>query len=272
MGLLDGLLDPVYRAVDTTIASVGSVAGETVSSVGNGISATGRSVGDSITGTTSGWGNYVKDTGNFVKDSSKASGTRSGTANNPLGLARSQTASLSYGMNAGSTYRSTPAATASSALGSAKKAVTGAGPKPSITAAQARKQITGSATPSAVLAKTKGSTQAKGSGVKKPTPAPSTAKGVTGAPKSTGASKPTPAKSAVSKPVGTSKVTGAPKTSTAAPKTSTPKPKTSTTPNGGAKGVTGAAKTGSAKTGAAKTGAGGVSKGLTRNGPVSVKK
>ncbi len=41
-----------------------------------------------VTNTTNGWGNGARDYGNGVKDATKASGTRSQTAQNPLGTGR----------------------------------------------------------------------------------------------------------------------------------------------------------------------------------------
>ncbi|KAL8828152.1 MAG: hypothetical protein Q9191_002758 [Dirinaria sp. TL-2023a] len=100
-----GLLDPVYDGVNTVIAGAGSVAGGAVSSVGAGIATTGRGIGDSVTAVGTSWGDYAKDTGNYIMDATKGSGARQGTRSNPLGLERDQKAALSYGMNNPGVYR-----------------------------------------------------------------------------------------------------------------------------------------------------------------------
>ena len=180
-----GLLDPVYRAVEGTIAGAGAVAGNTVAGVGTAISSTGRNIGDAVAGTANYYGDYAKDVGNYVKDSTKASGARTGTAVNPLGLTRDSKASREYGINTLSyPYKKS--------TGDAKKAI-GAPP--------ARKQITAGPPSAAPRTAAKG-TQGKGAATasKPSTPAP---KGVTGA-----AKKPTgTVTGAAKKPTGT--VTGA---------------------------------------------------------------
>ncbi len=99
-----GLLDPVYNAVNNTvkgaIAGGGAVAGDTVAGVGSTIASTGRGIGDSVTGFTRGWGDYAKDTGNYVKDYTKAPGQRAATAANPLGLGGAQSRAVPYQMPA----------------------------------------------------------------------------------------------------------------------------------------------------------------------------
>ena len=92
-----GLLDPVYKTINNGIASAGSFAGNTVSGAGQAVSSTGRGVGDSITGQAGRAGDYGKDTGNYIKDATNASGPRIGTASNPLGVNRNQRAAISSG-------------------------------------------------------------------------------------------------------------------------------------------------------------------------------
>ena len=208
-----GLLDPVYKAVENTIAGAGAVAGNTVSGVGDAISATGRNIGDSIAGTANYYGDYARDAGNYVKDSTKASGTRTGTAANPLGLARNSQASRQYGLNTLSyPYKKSE-------------------PQKAIGAPPARKQITAGPPSAAPRTATKG-TQGRGATTASKLSTP--AKGITDAAKSTGgtvtgAKKPTgTVTGAAKKPTGT--VTGAPKpkptgTVTGAPKKATGKAK-----------------------------------------------
>ncbi len=212
-----GLLDPVYRAVEGTIAGAGAVAGNTVGGVGAAISSTGRNIGDAVAGTANYYGDYAKDVGNYVKDSTKASGARTGTAVNPLGLTRDAKASREYGINTSSyPYKKS--------TGDAKKAI-GAPP--------ARKQITAGAPSAAPKSAAKG-TQGKGATTasKPSTPA---SKGVMGAAKSTGGTV-----TGAKKPTGT--VTGAAKNPTGTVTGAKPTGTVNGAKGGPAKKVTGAAK------------------------------
>ena len=64
----------------------------------------GRNLGETVTNYAAGWGDYAKDSANYVKDATNGHGSRGGTASNPLGLGRSQSASLQYGMGRAPTY------------------------------------------------------------------------------------------------------------------------------------------------------------------------
>ncbi len=88
MGILDGVFAPVYSAIDGGIASAGGTVGNAVAGVGASISTTGRDIGSAVSGTIGGWGDYATNTGNYIKDATGAVGSRTGTANNPLGLGR----------------------------------------------------------------------------------------------------------------------------------------------------------------------------------------
>lgn len=72
----------VMTTVSPAVASAGDFAGSAVAGVGNGINGVGRSLENTIRG----YGDSTKDYGNAIKDWTKASGTRDGTAANPLGL------------------------------------------------------------------------------------------------------------------------------------------------------------------------------------------
>ena len=176
-----GLLDPVYAGVNTVIAGAGAVAGGAVNSVGNGIATTGRGIGESVTAVGTSWGDYAKDTGNFIMDSTKGEGSRVGTRSNPLGLAREQKAALTYGMNTGGSYKPTKRTTGPPSAG--RPAIQG--PKPSTGVGGGAKKP---ATPSTGVKKT------VGGAVKKP---------ATAAPKPQ-AKKPTPSTAPRSLPSGVS--------------------------------------------------------------------
>ena len=77
----------VAPTISGYVATAGSFAGDTVASVGNSI----NGVGQSISGTISRYGNGAKDYGNAIKDYTKAPGTRSSSAKNPLGLSDTYT-------------------------------------------------------------------------------------------------------------------------------------------------------------------------------------
>ena len=143
--------------------------------MGTGISATGRGVGDSITNVGTSWGDYAKDTGNYIMDATKGPGSRQGTRSNPLRLERSQNAAINYGMNSSSAYRPTP-----------RRPTLPPAKKPSTAGTAAKKPSTG--TTRAAAKKNVGS--AAGTAAKKPAATPST-----GAPKkpATGAPSKTPA-------------------------------------------------------------------------------
>ena len=123
MGILDGLFSPVYGAIDSGIANAGGTVGNAVAGVGASITNTGRSIGDSVAGTVGGWGDYATSTGNYIKDATGAVGSRTGTANNPLGLGREKDMARQFGMDTSAPYRPSLPST------SAPKAITG--PKPS---------------------------------------------------------------------------------------------------------------------------------------------
>ena len=78
----------INSAVTAATAAAGGLAGGVVDGVGNGISTAGRTVGDSIAGAAQGWGTGICEYGNSIKDYTKATGPRSQTAGNPLGLQR----------------------------------------------------------------------------------------------------------------------------------------------------------------------------------------
>ncbi|KAF6237095.1 hypothetical protein HO173_004563 [Letharia columbiana] len=100
-----GLLDPFWNAVDTTVAGAGTAVGGAIQSVGDGISQTGRNVGDGIAGAAGGWGSYVNDGANYVKDATGAGGVRVGSAGNPLGLAKSKEAARTGGFSSYTPYK-----------------------------------------------------------------------------------------------------------------------------------------------------------------------
>ena len=93
-----GILDPFWNAVDTTIAGAGATVGGAIQGIGDGITQTGRNVGDSLAGAAAGYGNYVNDSANYVRDATGAPGIRAGSASNPLGLTRNKDAAKMTGM------------------------------------------------------------------------------------------------------------------------------------------------------------------------------
>ncbi|KAF2186955.1 hypothetical protein K469DRAFT_725594 [Zopfia rhizophila CBS 207.26] len=78
------------RTTNSAAACVGNFAGGIATAIGNGVAGAGRGAGTSITNTSRGWGDAVRDYGNSIKDVAGASGARSGTAKNPLGMASSR--------------------------------------------------------------------------------------------------------------------------------------------------------------------------------------
>lgn len=78
----------IPRYINNAVGAAGNFAGGTVDAAGKGITGAGGSVGQGISNTTRGWGNGVSDYANGVKDITGATGKRSSTAGNPLGLTR----------------------------------------------------------------------------------------------------------------------------------------------------------------------------------------
>ena len=75
-------VNAVAAPVANAVASAGGMAGGAVGGVGNMINGVGAGIEKGIRT----YGDGVKDYGNAIQDWTKAGGTRSGTANNPLGL------------------------------------------------------------------------------------------------------------------------------------------------------------------------------------------
>ena len=208
-----GLLDPFWNAVDTTIAGAGATVGGAIQGIGDGITATGRNVGDSLAGAAAGYGNYVNDSANYVRDATGAPGTRAGSASNPLGLTRNKEAAKMTGM---------PKYSGSSNKGGQQKAIGAPPPKPGAapkTIAPSDKQRSLASTNAANMAraqaaKRKEATRKAGTGTPakpaaaagKPSPASAAAAGKKPTPSVTG--RPSPAQQAQKKTGGT--VTGRP--------------------------------------------------------------
>lgn len=148
-----GLLDPFWNAVDTTIAGVGSTVGGAINGVGDGISATGRNVGDGIAGAAGGYGSYVNDTANYVRDATGAGGVRAGSASNPIGLTRDKDAARSGGMPKYTPYKAPPSSTSST------KAI-GAPPNPKAATGPAKNTRSIASQNAALAAKERASTAA----------------------------------------------------------------------------------------------------------------
>ncbi|KAA6414397.1 MAG: hypothetical protein FRX48_01146 [Lasallia pustulata] len=78
----------IPRYINNAVGAAGNMAGGAVDAVGKGITGAGGNVGKGISNTTRGWGNGVSDYANGVRDVTGATGQRSATNNNPLGLTR----------------------------------------------------------------------------------------------------------------------------------------------------------------------------------------
>ncbi|MCJ1390827.1 hypothetical protein MMC18_003688 [Xylographa bjoerkii] len=74
----------ITRTINNGKAAAGDAAGSFIQSVGTGV----NEVGGNISKSTRQMGNSTQDYGNSVKDKTKATGGRSQTAQNPLGLSR----------------------------------------------------------------------------------------------------------------------------------------------------------------------------------------
>ena len=202
-----GFLDPVWATVDTVIAGAGATVGGAIQGVGDGISMTGRNIGDGIAGAAAGYGNYVNDSANYVRDATGAPGIRAGSASNPLGLTRNKEAAKLTGMPKYAPYKA-PAG---------QKAITAAPPR---TLAPSSKQRSLASTNAANIARAQAQQrrEAAAAGANKTgtvtgKPAQKTGGTVTGKPaakpaSTAAANKPTPTATGAKKTGGT--VTGKP--------------------------------------------------------------
>lgn len=86
--VLGKISDALQPTIQSTVSTAGNFAGGTLNTVGNGI----NGVGSTINGTIKRYGDGVRDYGNGVMDWANAPGARGQTASNPLGLSGSKTA------------------------------------------------------------------------------------------------------------------------------------------------------------------------------------
>ncbi|KAF2204634.1 hypothetical protein GQ43DRAFT_460618 [Delitschia confertaspora ATCC 74209] len=91
----------LQRTTNAAAAGVGSFAGGIVTAVGNGIAGAGRGAGASVTTSSRHLADGVREYGNYIKDTTGASGARSSTATNPLGLSSTKQGAR---LQAGHTY------------------------------------------------------------------------------------------------------------------------------------------------------------------------
>jgi len=93
----------ISRSIQGWVANIGSAVGGGANAVGNSVSNAGQGIGDSVTNATRGWADEVRrwvssrlpyrqdltasdSYGNAIKDATGATGTRTVTGSNPLGL------------------------------------------------------------------------------------------------------------------------------------------------------------------------------------------